>query len=352
MGAGQPAYALANNEHPLPPPAQVRVGLQDAARELNRYPEFRPERMTELIAQWQGMPPELVAVGHGAGGVAHDLFRAAVVPSDRVAFSEPGFELYPMLCQMTGAAAVPVPLDPAGRHDLAALTARATAGIRMLVLCNPHNPTGTTVPWSELAAFLDGLPPHVLVVLDEAYIDFAADHRFPDPAARLLGRPNLVILRTMSKSHGLAALRIGFAFAFPEIVRRIRGQQVPFAMNQLQYAGAAAAIAADDEMRRRIAVIADERERVRGELERIGWPVSDSQANFLWIVGPARLDEARDALAKAGVAVRHHPGHGIRVSIGEREAGDAVIAALARVGGSADASVPLSARPLGHCSSA
>jgi len=331
MGIGKPGHSLAHNENPFAPPAEVRTGLHEMIAEVNRYPEFHPEGLITLIADWRGVSGDTVAVGLGAGGVAHDLFRAVLGPGENVVFSAPGFDLYPMLCAMTGADAVAVPLGPDGRQNLTALAERIDARTRLVIVCNPHNPTGTLLNWTELSAFFDKVPPEVGILLDEAYIDFASDDRVPDVPSRLAAWPNLVVLRTFSKSHGLAALRVGYALASAAHVHRIRSHQLPFAMNQFQLAGVTAALAAEGEVRERIAHIVSERERVRSELIRRGWSVAESHANFLWISDADQLERAHKALVGAGVAVRYYPDLGIRLAVGEKAANDAVLAALTHV---------------------
>ncbi|MDT0464465.1 pyridoxal phosphate-dependent aminotransferase [Streptomyces gibsoniae] len=331
MAAAGPAHQLAHNENPFGPPAEVRAALHEAIAVTNRYPQFRPDELTGLIAGWQGLSADAVAVGQGAGGVAHDLFRAVLRPGDNVVCTAPGFDLYPMLCEMTGTHAATVDMAPGGRNDLTGLARHIDDRTRAVVLCNPDNPTGTLTGWADLSDFFARVPQDVTIVLDEAYVDFAPEFDAPAPRERLDAWPNLMILRTFSKSHGLAALRVGYALGSPDLVRRIRRHQLPFAIGQFQLAGVRAALAAQEEVKERVAQIVAERERVRAELLRRGWSVPRSHANFLWLEGAERPQLALDALTRAGIAVRHHPGRGIRLTVGDKAANDAVLSALHRV---------------------
>ncbi|MEV7009215.1 aminotransferase class I/II-fold pyridoxal phosphate-dependent enzyme [Streptosporangium sp. NPDC051022] len=323
-------HLLAQNENPFEPLPSVRAALERAIDDLNRYPEFRPVSLPRTIAAWQGVEVTEVIVGTGSAGVAHDLFRGLLRPGDEVLHSNPCFDVYPMLCEMTGAESVPVPLGGDARHDLTAMAGRIGERTRLIVLCNPHNPTGTVYTWDELTAFFARVPPSAVILLDEAYVDFAPDLGAPEVAARLADWPNLVVLRTFSKSHGLAALRIGYAMARAGIVERVVPHQVPYTPGQLQLAAVQAAIAADDEVRQRIRRISHQRDRLRRELITLGWSVTPSRTNFLWITtgDPDRLELARAAFEQNGIAARFYPGQAIRLAIGDQVANDAVISAL------------------------
>ncbi|MBD0671615.1 pyridoxal phosphate-dependent aminotransferase [Streptomyces sp. CBMA156] len=324
-------HLLAQNEHPYPPPPSVPAALAEAAADLHRYPDFRPERIAGIVADWQGVPAGQVVVGHGSAGVALDLFHTVVEPGDNVVHSAPCFDAYPLFCGIARAEARPVPLGPDARHDLAAMAGRTDGRTRIVVLCNPHNPTGTVYSWAELTDFFRRVPATALILLDEAYVDFALDWEAPDVPARIAEWPNLVVLRTLSKSHGIAALRIGYAMAAESVARRVREHQVPYAVNRLQEAGLLAAVAARDEVERRIAAIAAERERTGAELLRLGWAVAPSVTNFLWVDAPGDHAPLRAELERLGVAVRYYPGQGVRIAVGEKDANDAVIEGFAAV---------------------
>ncbi|MET7765801.1 histidinol-phosphate transaminase [Streptomyces sp. NPDC005393] len=325
-------HRLALNESPYPPLPSVREAMAHATAQANRYPEFLPDRLTELIADWCRVAPESVAVGSGSVGVALQLLHAVIKPGDAQAYAWRTFDAYPLLAGMAGAIPVPAPLLPDGRQDLPALARAIGDRTGVVVVCNPHNPTGTLVTATELAAFLARIPEHVIVVLDEAYIEFARHPELPDSRALLRAHPNLLVLRTFSKAYGLAALRIGYGLGHPALIARIRCQQLPYGINAVAAAAVEASLRAGDELRQRIDTVVAERERLSGELAQLGQHVTHSHANCLWLGTPNPLEDCAAALATAGIQARHYEGEGIRLTIGERAANNAALRALAPLG--------------------
>ncbi|MFI7602264.1 histidinol-phosphate transaminase [Actinoplanes sp. NPDC049681] len=322
-------HALALNESPYPPLPSVQAAMARAVAQANRYPDLFPDRLAAHIADRWSVAPRCVAVGSGSVGVALQLLRAVVRPGDRVAYGWRTFDGYPLLAQMVGAQSLAVPLLPDGRQDLAALAAVAGSRTRVLVICNPHNPTGSAVLADELAALLHRVPVDVTVVLDEAYAEFARHPHLADGPAVLGLHPNLVVLRTFSKAYGLAALRVGYALGSPDLMDRVRRQQLPFGINAVATAAVEASLEAGDELRRRVDAVVAERDRLGRELRAAGWRIPPSDANCLWLAEPDRADAGAAALAAAGVQVRAYAGEGIRVTVGSRDANDAVLATLA-----------------------
>ncbi|MFF0777753.1 histidinol-phosphate transaminase [Streptomyces sp. NPDC003720] len=326
-------HRLALNESPYPPLPSVREAMRRAVAQAHRYPESHPDDLTERIAAWCRVPPDRVAVGSGSVGVALQLFRAVVRPGDTVAHAWRTFDAYPLLAAMAGARSVPVPLSPDGHQDLGALLAALDHRTRVVVLCNPHNPTGSLIGAEALSAFLRRVPRHVTVLLDEAYVEFARGADLPDSPALSGAYPNLLVLRTFSKAYGLAALRIGYGLGAPALVERIRGQQLPFGINAVAAAAVKASLRAESELRRRVDTVVAERERLRDELVSIGWRVPAGHANSVWLAAPDPVGEGAAALAGAGVQVRHYPNEGLRLTVGDRKASDAVLTALAGLRG-------------------
>ncbi|MFF4803385.1 histidinol-phosphate transaminase [Streptomyces sp. NPDC001351] len=324
-------HRLALNESPYPPLPSVRKAMQRAVAQAHRYPQFYPDDLTERIAAWCQMSPDRVVVGSGSVGVALQLLQAVVEPGDTMAYAWRNFDAYPLLGAMVGAQTVPVPLAPDGCQDLDALLAALDHRTRVVVLCNPHNPTGTLVAADALSAFLRQVPRHVTVLLDEAYVEFARDADPPDAPTLLSRHPNLLILRTFSKAYGLAALRVGYGLGAPDLVERIRRQQLPFGINAVATAAVQASLRATDELRRRVDTIIAERNRLHHQLLQRGWHIRPGHANSLWLAAPDPVDEGAAALTHAQVQARHYPGEGLRLTVGSREANDAVLAALAGV---------------------
>ncbi|MFF7972453.1 histidinol-phosphate transaminase [Streptomyces sp. NPDC007905] len=324
-------HQLALNESPYPPLPSVRRAMRRAVAQAHRYPQFYPDDLTERIAVWCRVAPDHVAVGSGSVGVALQLLQAVMEPGDTMVYAWRSFDAYPLLADMVGARPVPVPLSPDGHQDLGALLAAFDHRTRVVVLCNPHNPTGTLVTTDRLAAFLRQVPRDVTVLLDEAYVEFAGGS-VPDPLALLDAHPNLLVLRTFSKAYGLAALRVGYGLGAPGLIGRIRRRQLPFGINTVAAAAVKASLRAGSELRRRVETVIAERERLRRELGALGWHIGPGHANSVWLAAPDPIDDGAVALTDAGVLARHYPGEGLRLTVGSREANDAVLAALAGVG--------------------
>jgi histidinol-phosphate aminotransferase len=227
-----------------------------------------------------------------------------------------------------------VPLADGGVHDLEAMAAEVTAATQLLLICNPNNPTATHVPAAEVAAFCERLPPHVTVVLDEAYVEFQTDDD-PDTTLDLLEDfPNLIVMRTFSKCYGLAGLRVGYAIGSSTFRAAVDAVRQPFSVNAIAQAAAAEAILHSDDVLDRVESTIAERLRVEGELHALGLETTETQANFSWVdLGEAEESEVVAGLAARQVAVRAgtplgDPGH-IRVTYGTPEENDRFLSALA-----------------------
>jgi histidinol-phosphate aminotransferase len=237
---------------------------------------------------------------------------------------------------MSGARAITVPLNEAQEHDLEAMANEVTAATRMLIVCNPNNPTATALPPAALDGLLTAVPRNVAVILDEAYIEFCTTQD-PDESLDLLKRhPNLILLRTFSKVYGLCGLRVGYALGSEEFRLAVDRVRQPFSVNALALAAATEALNHQDEVERRVEQTAIERMHVEMELEERGYETSDSQANFSWVsLGERDEDEVVDGLAKLGVIVRAGGALGqdgwMRVTYGTRRENDRFLAALDQV---------------------
>ncbi|KXF49725.1 aminotransferase [Rhodococcus sp. SC4] len=317
-------FDLALSENPFAPLPSVLDALDGVMRRAHRYPEFLPERLIEVIADHEGLDADQVVVGAGATGVALQIMRSVAGPGERIVFTAPTFDGYPIMARIAALDAVPVPILPDGGQDLAAMAAAIDDRTRLVVVCRPHNPTGTLVDTAELAEFLRRVPDRVIVVLDEAYVEFV-DRRLVLDVHRIIAEhQNVVFLRTFSKAYGLAGLRIGFGFANAALARTIRTLQLPFGMGSAAVPAVTASYAAEHELRTRVAAIVAEREELWRTVRAMGIPVPRSQANFLYIPG----EEVGDTLARAGIHARTYPNGDARIAVGSRDAGRAVIDAL------------------------
>jgi histidinol-phosphate aminotransferase len=318
-------HKLSSNESPHQPLPSVVEVITEAARSVNRYPDNGAQALTAAIAARFGVPEQHVAVGCGSVGVAQQLLEAVGEPGAEVMYAWRSFEAYPTLADLAAATSVRVPLRREA-HDLAAMAAAITPRTRLIFVCNPNNPTGTVVHAAELAAFLDQVPGDCLVVLDEAYREYIRDEAVPDGIALYRDRPNVAVLRTFSKAYGLAGLRVGFLVGHPPVAAAVRTTMLPFSVNSLAQAAAIASLAAEDELLARVELTVKERTRVREALVADGWAVPPTEANFVWLrLGERTMDFAAACEAQ-GIAVRPFGGEGARVSIGDAEANDALLA--------------------------
>jgi histidinol-phosphate aminotransferase len=317
--------ALSLNENPFPPLPAVRSALIRSIDAANRYPEFLPGQLRRLVADRVGVDEEQVVLGAGATGVVMQVLHAVTRPGDRIVFSQPTFDGYPIFAEMARLTAVTVPLNQHGHHDLAAM-AEAAADARVVVLCRPHNPTGTVESISAVEWFLTQIPSDSVVLLDEAYIEFVASRYRIDGPALVRRFPNVVVLRTFSKAYGLAGLRIGYGFAAPELAGRVWTMQLPFGMSNLSAAAVAASYDAEAQLVHRIRRISSERNHLRLRLMAMGIYSTDSHTNFVYL--PPGRAPWRDVFAESGVQVRHYPDGGARITVGDLPSTLAVLSAV------------------------
>ena len=323
---------LSSNETPWSPHPAVMEAVEAALHTLNRYPDPASTVLRRRIADHYEVPVEGVAVGNGSCDILLTAAEALLEPGAEMVYAWPSFSMYPHVAALAGARAVTVPLDADDRHDLQAMAREVTAATRLLLVCNPNNPTSTAFPVEELDAWVADLPRHVLVVVDEAYVEFSTLNDPADSLA-LLRHPNVVLLRTFSKIYGLCGLRAGYALGPPEFRRAVDRVRQPFAVNALAQAAAAEVIRHQDEVARRVERTVVERLWLEEELHERGLATADPQANFSWIDLGGRDEVAvLEGLARRGVIVRGgsdlgDPGH-MRVSYGTRAENERFVRAL------------------------
>ena len=319
------SFKLASNESPFGPLPSVAKAITAAAGEVNWYPDNRAEALTEAIARRHDVPPAHIALGCGSVGVVQQLLAAAAEPGTEVLYAWRSFEAYPILVPLTGATDVRVPLRDEA-HDLGAMADAITPRTRVIFVCNPNNPTGTVVRSGELAEFLGRVPPDCLVVLDEAYADYVRDPGVPNGIDLHRDHPNVAVLRTFSKAHGLAGLRVGFLIGQEPVAAAARSTMLPFTVNALAQTAAAASLAAEAELHERVELAVKERARVRDELLAQGWTVPPTEANFVWLPLGDRSAEFAGHCEAAGVSIRPYLPDGVRVTVADPEANDAFLA--------------------------
>ncbi|MEE1802287.1 histidinol-phosphate transaminase [Streptomyces sp. JV176] len=319
---------LSANESPHDPLPGIAEAIADAASTVNRYPDPGCGELTRAIARRHGITDDRVVVGAGSVALLQTLMQSVGDPGTEVVYAWRSFELYPVLADLAGLRSVRVPLVD-GAHDLPAMADRVTDATRLVLLCNPNNPTGTVVTGEALRTFLARTPATCLVALDEAYYEYARDPAASSGLDLCAAHPNLVVLRTFSKAYGLAGLRVGYLVGHPRVTEQLRKACLAYAVNGVAQRGAVAALGVEDQLLRRVEATVAERGRVRDALAAHGWDVPAGHANFLWLrLGDASAEFGRWCTGK-GIAVRTFPGEGVRVSIGCAEDNDVFLAASA-----------------------
>lgn len=324
---------LASNENPEPPTPAVLEAIADAARGLNRYPDGGAYALTRALATHHDVSPEAILLGNGSNEVLDMLIRALVSPGENVVYGWPSFIVYPLTCGIHFECGRPVPLTDDDRFDLPAMADAVDERTKLVIVCNPNNPTGTYNTARELRALLAAVPERVIVAVDEAYFEYVTADDYPDTSRWLDDHPNLVVCRTFSKIHSLAGLRVGYGLGHPDLIRELQKTREPFNVNSLAQAAALAVLADPDETRARARRNAQRRQALAEGLARLGLQVVPSQTNFLLVRCPGRADALADALLRRGVIVRpmHQFGLGdgaLRISVGLEEENAACLAAL------------------------
>lgn len=322
------AIKLASNESPGGPLPGVVEAIAAAAAGVARYPDNAAVALTEVIARKIGVPEANVVAGCGSVALCQQLVQITCAAGDEVVFSWRSFEAYPVVTRVAGATPVPVPNTAEHGHDLDAMAAAIGERTRLVFVCTPNNPTGTTISATELGKFLDKVPDRVLVVVDEAYFEYgdADDPDRVDGIRLAMERSNVITLRTFSKAYALAGIRVGYAVGSAAEIVALRKVSIPFSVNAAAQAAGIAALGAADVMSERAAVVVAERERVTGLLRDAGYAVPSSQGNFVWLpLGDDTAAFTADA-AGNGLLVRGYGTDGVRVTIGHPDENDALIA--------------------------
>jgi histidinol-phosphate aminotransferase len=320
--AGRLVHKLSSNELPYPPLPGVLAAVEAAAADANRYPAALAEELADGIGRFYGVEADQVAVGAGAVAVLAHALAAVVGECDQVVYGWRSFEAYPILAGVAGAQAVPVPLAAAGRLDLPAMASAVTPRTRAVLVCSPNNPTGPAVRRDEFAEFMAAVPPQVLVVLDEAYVDFVTDPEAVDGVEALADHPNLLVVRTFSKAYGLAGMRVGYALGRPRLAAAVRAVTTPFEVSAMGELAAVYSLQMHQAMRERVRGVVETRDLMAEGLAAQGWDVPDPQGNFVWLALGVDAQPFAEACHRAGLLVRQFPDEGVRVSAGERVAAE------------------------------
>jgi histidinol-phosphate aminotransferase len=319
------AIKLASNETVQGPLPSVRAAIAAATETINRYPDNGHVELKEHLAKHLDFPPEHIAVGCGSVSLCQQLIQITSSVGDEVVFGWRSFEVYPLQVRVAGATPVQVPLRD-HTFDLDAMLAAVTDRTRLIFVCNPNNPTSTVVDPDELARFVAAVPDDILVVIDEAYVEYIRDGLLPDSLGLARTHSNVVVLRTFSKAYGLAGLRVGYAVGDPEVITALGKVYVPFTVSSVSQAATIASLLAVEELLSRTDKVVAERERVSAELSELGYTFPPSQANFVWLPLAERTADFAQQAAEARVLVRPYGSDGVRVTIGAPTENDAFLA--------------------------
>lgn len=329
------AVKLASNESPYPPLAAVQEVIRAGADGLNRYPDAHGRLLRAQLAERHNVDPEAVVLGNGSCELILLAGQAFLDPGTTVVHANPSFAIYPHLAAANGAEAVAVPLAPDEGHDLMAMAAAVDERTRLVIVCNPNNPTGVYRSAAELEEFVQMLPDDLAILIDEAYFDFVDLTEAGRMMSLARKRSNLLVTRTFSKAFGLPGLRVGYGVGGERWIAALEKVRQPFNVNALAQAAAAAALAERSAMAERVAAIVRERERVTAELTATGVPFTPSRANFILLGAESGGSGLHEALLRRGVIVRDGAALGVpgrvRVTIGTPQENDAFLAALAQV---------------------
>jgi histidinol-phosphate aminotransferase len=332
---GPEVALMASNETPYPPLPGVREAVAEALDGVNRYPDPTNKALREALSRRYDVPVQRIAIGNGSCDILLAAGEALLEPGAEVVYAWPSFSIYPHLAAASGARAIEVPVDDRHGHDLAAMGEEITVATRMVIVCNPNNPTSTALPLSEIAAFVADVPRAVCVVLDEAYCEFNLLDD-PDASIDLLERhPNLVLLRTFSKAYGLCGLRVGYALCGSQEFRTaVDAVRQPFFCNVAAQAAAIAALRSQDAIAERVERNVVERITLTDGLSGMGIEAADSQANFVWFDLPEAAEERdvvrglaeRHVLVRAGTPLGREGA--LRVTVGTADENQRFLAAL------------------------
>jgi histidinol-phosphate aminotransferase len=322
---GLTAYKLSSNEVAHSPLPSVVAAIVDAASEINRYPDPFTTNLIQALSDKFAVPVDQIATGTGSVGVCQQIIQSVAGAGEEVIYAWRSFEAYPIITTIAGAVSVQVPLSSDGQHDLDGMLKAITAKTRAIFVCTPNNPTGGIVTQQQIDEFLAKVPKNILVVIDEAYVEFNRDENAIDGIATMKAHSNVGVLRTFSKAYGLAGLRVGYFVGPKNIAEAVRKTAVPFGVSNIAQVAAVASLENEAELFTRVEEVIAERTWFESELTKLGFKLPSSQANFVWIPLGERTEEFTLRSEGIAVSIRPFAGEGVRISIGERPALERVI---------------------------
>lgn len=327
--ASAEAFKLSSNENPRPTHPAILAAIAES--NLNRYPDAAATALRARLAERAGVTVDEVHAAAGSVAILAQLIQAAAGQGDEVLYAWRSFEAYPLLTMVAGATSVQVPNLPGGHHDLDAMAAAITDRTRVVIVCTPNNPTSTIVTTAQFTAFMAKVPPTVLVILDEAYVEFVTDPHAVSGLVELQTYPNLVVLRTFSKAFGLAGLRVGWAVGASYIMDAARSAAIPLSLIEPAQRAAIAALEVEDDLLAGVDELIERRTRVFDGLTAAGLTVPEPHGNFVWIAAGEETSAVAAMLEDDGIVGRVFAGEGVRVSIGEEESVGRLLDSAARI---------------------
>lgn len=329
---------LASNENPLGPSPKAIEAIRTTAQAVHRYPDGNAYVLRSALAKHHEIAPERIVLGNGSNDLLDMVARTFLGPARQALFAQYAFAIYPIATRSAGGEGIMVPANPPGHrqpygHDLRAMVVRVTQKTRVVFLANPNNPTGNWLSEGELETFLEKVSDDVIVVVDEAYVEYAEGLAGYREASGWLERfPNLVITRTFSKAYGLAGLRVGYALCSADIAELLNRVRHPFNVNSIAQAAAAAALTDPGHVARAVELNKRERERLSADLRGLGVRVLPSAGNFLCVEIGGQAAAVNEALLREGIIVRPLVSYALprflRVSLGTGEENDRFMASL------------------------
>jgi histidinol-phosphate aminotransferase len=325
---------LASNENPLGPSPKALEAIHRKTKDLHRYPDGSSYYLKERLSKHLGVGPDHLIVGNGSNEIIEFLIRLLVREGDEVVMGDPSFIVYRIINQAVGGKNVIIPLKD-WNFDLDAMKAAITKRTRLVFIDSPNNPVGTIVTQSDFARFMEGMPDHLLVVLDEAYREFVTDEGSVDFFSFMRGDRPVISLRTFSKAYGLSGIRVGYGIAVPEIISMLERVRQPFNINSLAQAAATAALDDEEFLQHTLSVTREGLAYLYGQFEEMGLSYVPSQTNFILVDVGKPANEVFQAMLHEGVIVRSMSSYGLatheRITVGTMPENERLIRALKKV---------------------
>jgi len=325
---------LASNENPLGPSSKAIQAIKEYANKVNLYPDGGGWRLRKVLSEKLELERENIILGNGSDEIVSLITRVFLREGEEVIVGDPSFLMYSIDAQLSGGRVISVSLKDF-KLDLKRMKEVITSRTKLIFIDNPNNPTGTIVKEDEVKDFLDKLPPHILVIFDEAYYEYVDDPGYPQTLDFIKEGRNVIVLRTFSKIYGLAGLRVGYGIAKKEIVAVLNRVRSPFNVNSLAQVAALASLEDEDQVKRSRKLIEKEKEFLYFHLRELGLSFIPTQANFILIKIGKRAGKVEQALLKRGIIVRGMEGYNlseyIRVTIGTRKQNEEFLESLQKI---------------------